>query len=312
MGIVELIEKFILVVVFFVVSFGIVVYLMFMEWKVVVWLQDCVGLDRVGFFGILQLLVDGGKMFFKEDFILVNVDKWLFIFGLGIVMFIVLIIGVVILWGLVFGEIFFQVFNVNIGIFFIMGVVFIGVYGIMIGGWVFNNKFLFFGVICVFLQMIFYELVMGVFVIIIVLMLGSFNFGIIVDNQYGFWLDGYFIWNIFKQLVVFVVFFIMVLVECNCVLFDFLEFELELIGGYYMEYGFMKFGFYFFVEYINMFILCVVIVFLFFGGYNFFGMDVLSGLVFIVVGMVVFFVKIFFLIFVFMWICWILLCFCYD
>ncbi|WP_343634594.1 NADH-quinone oxidoreductase subunit NuoH [Fluviicola sp.] len=311
-----MIIKLIIVVVLFAVTLGIAAYLTLMERKVAAWMQDRIGPDRAGPFGLLQPLADGGKMFFKEDFRPTNADKWLFIIGPGIAMFTSLITGAVIPWGpdlKLFGEqISLQVADVNIGILFIMGAVSIGVYGIMIGGWASNNKFALFGAIRASSQMISYELAMGVSVITIVMMTGSLSLREIVDQQHGFWHDGWFSWNVFKQPICFVVFLITALAECNRAPFDLPECESELIGGYHTEYGAMKLGFFLFAEYVNMFISCAVISALFFGGYNFPGMDHFSGNTLAILGTLVFFAKTFFFIFVFMWIRWTLPRFRYD
>lgn len=311
-----MIIKLIIVIALFAITLGIAAYLTLMERKVAAWMQDRIGPDRAGPFGLLQPLADGGKMFFKEDFRPTNADKWLFIIGPGIAMFTSLITGAVIPWGpdlKLFGEtISLQVADVNIGILFIMGAVSIGVYGIMIGGWASNNKFALFGAIRASSQMISYELAMGVSVITIVLMTGSLSIREIVDQQHGFWHDGWFSWNVFKQPICFVVFLITALAECNRAPFDLPECESELIGGYHTEYGAMKLGFFLFAEYVNMFISCAVISALFFGGYNFPGMDHFSGNTLAILGTLVFFAKTFFFIFVFMWIRWTLPRFRYD
>lgn len=311
-----MIIKLIIVVALFAITLGIAAYLTLMERKVAAWMQDRIGPDRAGPFGLLQPLADGGKMFFKEDFRPTNADKWLFIIGPGIAMFTSLITGAVIPWGpdlKIFGEqISLQVADVNVGILFIMGAVSIGVYGIMIGGWASNNKFALFGAIRASSQMISYELAMGVSVITIVLMTGSLSIREIVDQQHGFWHDGWFSWNVFKQPICFVVFLITALAECNRAPFDLPECESELIGGYHTEYGAMKLGFFLFAEYVNMFISCAVISALFFGGYNFPGMDYFSGNTLAILGTLVFFAKTFFFIFVFMWIRWTLPRFRYD
>lgn len=308
--------KLIIVVVLFALTLGIAAYLTLMERKVAAWMQDRIGPDRAGPFGLLQPLADGGKMFFKEDFRPTNADKWLFIIGPGISMFAALITGAVIPWGpdLTIGEtiIPLQVSDANIGILFIMGIVSIGVYGIMIGGWASNNKFALFGAIRASSQMISYELAMGVSVITIVLMTGSLSLREIVSQQHGFWEDGWFTWNAFKQPICFFVFIITALAECNRAPFDLPECESELIGGYHTEFGAMKLGFFLFAEYVNMFISCAVISLLFFGGYNFPGMDHFSGLTLTLLGTLAFFLKTFFFIFVFMWIRWTLPRFRYD
>lgn len=311
-----MIIKLIIVVALFAITLGIAAYLTLMERKVAAWMQDRIGPDRAGPFGLLQPLADGGKMFFKEDFRPTNADKWLFIIGPGIAMFTSLITGAVIPWGpdlKIAGEsIALQVADVNIGILFIMGAVSIGVYGIMIGGWASNNKFALFGAIRASSQMISYELAMGVSVITIVLMSGSLSMREIVEQQHGFWQDGWFSWNVFKQPICFVVFLITALAECNRAPFDLPECESELIGGYHTEYGAMKLGFFLFAEYVNMFISCAVISVLFFGGYNFPGMDHFSGNTLAILGTLAFFAKTFFFIFVFMWIRWTLPRFRYD
>lgn len=305
-----MLEKIILVVALFSVTLLIATYLTLAERKVAAWLQDRIGPDRAGPWGILQPLADAGKMFFKEDFIPANADKWLFIIGPGVAMFTALLTGAVIPWGpdlKMFGEtIELQVSNADIGVLFIMGIASIGVYGIMIGGWASNNKFSLFGAIRASSQMISYELAMGVSVITIVMMSGSMNLRDIVDQQAG--ID----WNVWKQPVCFIVFLITALAECNRAPFDLAECESELIGGYHTEYGSMKLGFYLFAEYINMFISCAVISALFFGGYHFPGEGSLSGNTLAIVGTLVFFAKTFFFIFVFMWIRWTLPRFRYD
>ena len=304
------IEKIILIVALFSITMLIAMYSTLFERKVAAWFQDRIGPDRAGPFGILQPLADGGKMFFKEDFIPLNSDKWLFILGPGIAMFTALVTGAVIPWGPdfdAFGRtISLQVADVNIGILYIMGFVSIGVYGIMIGGWASNNKYSLFGAIRASSQMISYELAMGVSVITIVLMAGSLSLRDIVDAQHGF------SWFIWKQPLAFIIFFVCALAECNRAPFDLAECESELIGGYHTEYGSMKLGFFLFAEYINMFISSAVIAALFLGGYNFPGMDALSGTSSAVVGTLVFFAKIFTVIFIFMWIRWTLPRFRYD
>ncbi len=308
-----IIEKSLLVLAVFGITLLIATYLTYFERKVAAWLQDRIGPDRAGPFGILQPLADAGKMFFKEDFIPRNADKWLFILGPGIAMFTALMTGAVIPWGPnieAFGRsISLQIADINIGILFIMGVLSIGVYGIMIGGWASNNKYSLFGAIRASSQMISYELAMGISVITIVMMTGSLSLRDIVDGQHGSFGMG---WNVFYQPVCFLVFFITALAETNRAPFDLPECESELIGGYHTEYGSMKLGFFLFAEYINMFISSAVIAALFFGGYNFPGMDAFSGNTLAILGTLAFFGKIVFFIFVFMWIRWTLPRFRFD
>lgn len=305
-----LIEKLVLILVLFALSLGIAAYQTYFERKVAAWMQDRIGPDRAGPFGILQPLADGGKLFFKEDFIPANADKWLFIMGPGISMLVALMTSVVIPWGpdlMVFGrEVALQVTDINVGILFIMGITSIGVYGIMIGGWASNNKYSLFSAIRASSQMISYELAMGLSIITIVLMSGSLSLNQIVAEQHGM------NWNIFYQPIGFIVFFVCSVAECNRAPFDMAECESELITGYHTEYGSMKMGFYLFAEYVNLFIASAVIASLFFGGYNFPGMDYFTGNTLAILGITAFFIKIVFFIFLFMWIRWTLPRFRYD
>jgi NADH-quinone oxidoreductase subunit H len=298
------IDKLVLVVLLFLISLGIAAYQTYFERKLAGWIQDRVGPDRAGPFGILQPIADGVKMFMKEDFTPANADKWLFILGPGIAMFTSLITSAIIPWGTdlqLFGRsISLQVAEINIGILFAFGIISIGVYGIMIGGWASNNKYSLFGAIRASSQMISYELAMGISAITIIMISGSLDLRAIVESQHGM------NWNIFYQPVAFLVFFICALAETNRAPFDLPECENELIGGYHTEYSSMKLGLFLFSEYVAMFVSSAIMAILFFGGYNFPGMDYLtdSPNLLSILSVAVFFTKIFLLIFVFMWIRW--------
>ena len=296
-----LIEKSILVILLFLVSLGAAAYMTYFERKLAAWIQDRVGPDRAGPFGILQPIADGVKMFLKEDFIPAKADKWLFIIGPGIAMFTALITSAVIPWGPklhLFGrDIVLQVADINIGILYVFGVISIGVYGIMIGGWASNNKYSLYGSIRASSQMISYELAMGVSAITIVLLSGSLSLTTIVEGQSD-------VWNIVYQPVAFLIFFICALAELNRAPFDLPECESELVGGYHTEYSSMKLGLYLFAEYTSMFVSSAIMAILFFGGYNFPGMSHFSGNTLAILGIVAFATKIFLFIFVIMWIRW--------
>ena len=297
-----LIEKSVLVILLFLISLGVAAYQTYFERKLAAWIQDRVGPDRAGPFGILQPIADGVKMFLKEDFIPAKADKWLFIIGPGISMFTALITSSVIPWGTnlnLFGrDISLQVADFNIGILFVFGVVSIGVYGIMIGGWASNNKYSLYGAIRASSQMISYELAMGISAITIVMLTGSLSLKDIVESQHGM------NWNIFYQPLAFFIFFITSLAELNRAPFDLPECESELIGGYHTEYSSMKLGLYLFSEYTSMFVSSAIMAVMFFGGYNFPGMDAFSGNILSILSIAVFALKIFLIIFVIMWIRW--------
>jgi NADH-quinone oxidoreductase subunit H len=200
-----------------------------------------------------------------------------------------------------------QVADVNIGVLYIMGIVSVGVYGIMIGGWASNNKYSLYGAIRASAQMISYELSMGLALIAVIMMSGTLSLREIVAQQEGM------NWNIFYQPLGFLLFFVSALAECNRAPFDLPECETELIGGYHTEYSSMKLGFYLFSEYVNMFISSALMATLYFGGYNFPGMSMITNPTVLGVAQIaVMFTKISLFIFVFMWIRWTLPRFRYD
>ncbi len=305
-----ILEKSILIIVIFSITLVIAMYSTYMERKVAAFLQDRIGPDRAGPFGILQPLADGGKMFFKEDFIPANSERWLFILGPGIAMLTALMTSAVIPWGTsieMFGRnISLQVADINIGILYVMGFLSIGVYGIMVGGWASNNKYSLMGAIRASSQMISYELAMGLSIIAIVMMNESLSLSVIAKNQEGWH------WNVLYQPLGFLIFIVCAFAETNRAPFDLAECESELIGGYHTEYSSMKLGFYLFAEYINMFISATMISTLYFGAYNFPGMHFFEGNTLAILGVLALFAKIFFFIFFFMWVRWTLPRFRYD
>ncbi len=274
--------KLILVLALFLLALTIAAYSTWAERKVAAVMQDRIGPSKAGPFGLLQPLADGGKFFFKEDFTPANAEKFLFILGPSLVMFISLITGAVIPWGksLNIGGTSFdlQVANIDVGVLYIIGMASIGVYGIMIGGWASNNKYSLLGAIRASSQMISYELAMGLALLSIIMMNGSLDLKVITETQatgklWGlFSLDGM-NWNIFYQPLAFLIFIIAALAETNRHPFDLPECESELVTGYSTEYSSMKLGLYMFGEYVNMFISNAFMVALFFGGYNYPGIE---------------------------------------
>lgn len=307
-----LLLKIVLILVIFGITLLIATYSTYGERKVAAFLQDRLGPNRAGPFGIFQPLADAGKMFFKEEIIPANASVGLFILGPSLAMLTACMTGVIIPWGgtLKFDNFEFslQITDLNIGVLYIFGVVSIGVYGIMLGGWSSNNKFSLMGALRASSQMISYELAMGLSIVALVMMSGTLSIGEIVKQQ-ATWQ-----WNILYQPLGFIIFIVCAFAECNRAPFDLAECETELIGGYHTEYSSMKLGFYLFAEYINMFVSSALIASLYFGGYNFPFMNDL-GLphnVVVLLGTVVLFAKIFFFIFFFMWVRWTLPRFRYD
>ncbi len=307
-------EKFLLVAVIVTLSLVIAMYTTYAERKVAAWLQDRRGPNRAGPFGLLQPLADGGKLFFKEEIIPLASSKFLFILGPSLAMITATLTSAVIPWGTslhLFGrDISLQIADVNIGILYIFGVVSLGVYGIMIGGWASNNKFSLLAAIRGASQMISYELAMGLALIALLMMTGSLQMSVIVKNQVA---NG---WHIIYQPLGFLIFFVCALAECNRTPFDLAEAENELNFGYHQEYSSMKLGFYLFAEYINMFISSAVMSTLYFGGYdipfvNEAAWNIDANLL-ALIGFAVLMAKTFFFLFVFLWIRWTIPRFRYD
>ena len=314
--------KTLIIIVIFAVTLGIAAYSTWAERKVAAFIQDREGPNRAGWGGLLQPLADAGKMFFKEDFIPAQADKWLFILGPCLSMLTALMSSAVVPFGDTFiiggKAIMVQGIEINIGILYVFGVVSLGVYGVMIGGWASNNKFSLLGAIRAASQNISYELAMGMSIIAILMMSGTLSLRGITEQQHG----GN--WNIFYQPLGCLIFIVCAFAECNRTPFDLPECETELVGGYHTEYSSMKLGFYLFSEYINMFTSSAVTACLFFGGYNYPGMDwVQTQLIAVLgnnaghnvatlLGIGAMFTKILFGIFFFMWVRWTVPRFRYD
>lgn len=265
-----ILEKLILIVSIVSISLVIAMYETYAERKVAAVMQDRRGPNRAGPFGIFQPLADGLKLFMKEEIIPNTSNRFLFILGPCLAMLTAMMTSAVIPWG---GKIHFNLFgadrwvnlqiaDINIGILYIFGVVSMGVYGIMIGGWASNNKFSLMAAMRGASQVISYELPMGLSLIALLMLTGSLKMSTIVGGQ----LDGWY--NVLYQPLGFFIFLVCAFAECNRTPFDLPEAENELNFGYHQEYSSMKLGFYLFAEYINMFISSAVMVTLFWGGYD--------------------------------------------
>ncbi|MBD0377383.1 MAG: NADH-quinone oxidoreductase subunit NuoH [Flavisolibacter sp.] len=308
-----LFEKLILIAAIVTTALVVAMYSTYAERKIAAFLQDRRGPNRAGPFGILQPLADGLKLFMKEEIIPLTSSKTLFILGPMLAMITAMTTSAVIPWGSTIDvagrQVPLQIADINIGILYIFGVVSLGVYGIMIGGWASNNKFSLLAAIRGASQMISYELAMGLSLIAVLMITGSLRMSAIVGHQleHG--------WNVIYQPLGFLIFFICALAECNRTPFDLPEAENELNFGYHQEYSSMKLGFYLFAEYINMFISSAVMATLFFGGYDIpfvneaaWGNHWWVGLI----GFAVLMAKSFLFIFLFMWIRWTIPRFRYD
>jgi len=307
-----ILEKLVLISGVLALSLIVAMYSTWGERKVAAIIQDRRGPNRAGFMGLLQPLADGGKLFFKEEIIPGTANRFLFILGPSLAMLVACMTSAVIPWGdtltIAGKEISLQVADINIGILYIFGVVSLGVYGIMLGGWASNNKYSLLASVRAASQIISYELAMGLSLIALLMLTGSLSLKDIVEQQrHG-------LWNIVYQPLGFLIFMVCAFAECNRTPFDLPEAENELNGGYHLEYSSMKLGFYLFAEYINMFISSALMASLYFGGYSFPGMDSLglSPNLVTILGFLALFIKIICFLFFFMWVRWTIPRFRYD
>ncbi|HEY3251066.1 MAG TPA: NADH-quinone oxidoreductase subunit NuoH [Ignavibacteria bacterium] len=289
-----------------------VAYSVYAERRVSAFIQNRLGPNRVGPEGLLQPFADVLKLVFKEDVVPANANKPIHTLAPMISIFVALTTIAVVpfgytitLWGKVIS---LQIADVNVGILYILALTSLGVYGITLSGWSSNSKYSLFGGIRSSAQMISYELSMGLAVVGVVLVTGSLSLQDIVLRQYG-WK-----WNILIQPIGFIVFLVASFAETNRAPFDLPEAEPELVGGYHTEYSSMKFALFFLAEYANMIVASAVITTLFLGGWQFpylqtFG---LPPLIVSILQVLVFALKVIFMIFFFIWVRWSLPRFRYD
>jgi NADH-quinone oxidoreductase subunit H len=250
-----------------------VAYTVWLERKVVGRMQNRWGPTRTGPFGLLQPAADGIKFLFKEDLTPPHVYKPLYIAAPFIaVVFALTSISLIPIGNAVklFGySIPLQIADVNIGLLLILGVTSIGVYGVALAGWSSNNKYSLLGGLRASAQMVSYEISLGLSLVGVLIMSGTFSLRGIVDAQGGhFW--GFIPrWNLFTgQAIGFFCYLIAAYAETNRIPFDLPEAETELVAGYHTEYSSMKFAMFFMAEYANMITVACVATLLFFGGWH--------------------------------------------
>jgi NADH-quinone oxidoreductase subunit H len=250
-----------------------VAYSVWLERKVVGHIQNRWGPTRVGPFGLLQPLADGAKFLFKEDLIPPHVYKPLYIAApMLAVIFALTSISVIPIGNVVtIGNIQtpLQITDVNIGLLIVLGITSLGVYGVALAGWSSNSKYSLLGGLRASAQMVSYEISLGLSLVGVLILAGSFSLRAIVDAQAGtFW--GFIPrWNIFQgQIFAFFIYLTAAYAETNRVPFDLPEAETELVAGYHTEYSAMKFAMFFMAEYANMITVACLASLLFLGGWH--------------------------------------------
>jgi NADH-quinone oxidoreductase subunit H len=297
---------------------GLCAYLILAERKIAAYAQDRLGPNRVGPWGLLQPIADGVKFLLKEDIIPDHVDRVFFLVAPAVAVATSLFAIVVVPFGPTTappqrpwpetvqqaqapGQEAFQqqvdeynntyqfviAPHVDIGFLLVFAVGSLAVYGVILGGWSSNSKYSFLGALRSSAQIISYEIPMGLSILGVVLLAGSLNLERIVDQQ----AQG--VWNVAYQPLAFVLFLTAIFAECNRLPFDLPEAEQELVGGYHTEYSSMKFALFFLGEYAHMIVTSYLLAAFFLGGWHLPGLGALPRPWLMVVGTVVFFLKMF-------------------
>lgn len=269
------------------------------ERRVLAFLQGRLGPNRVGYGGVLQPFADFIKTMVKED--LVPDQSTRFVFMLAPMIAIITAIMAILVYP--FGPTITIPFlnwtfplviaRLDVGLLYVLGITSVGVYGIMLAGWSSNNKYSLMGGLRSSAQMISYELSLGMSLVGVILIAGTLDIFSIVEQQSGWW---GFRWNIFFQPLGFIIYLISAIAETNRVPFDLPEAETELVAGFHTEYSSIKFLLFFNAEYINMITVSMLATSLFLGGWQ-------GPLVnqFPLLGVLYFFIKIFFFLFLYIW-----------
>lgn len=251
----EILKHILIVAGILFVVLNIAAFLIWLERRLLGLWQDRYGPNRVGPFGLLQVISDMIKIFFKEDWIPPFADKPIFILAPALVVITVLMSFAVIPFTSVI-----HVVDLNIGLLFFLAMSSMGAYSLVLGGWSSNNKYSLLGALRGSAQMITYEVFMGLSLMGVVMMTGSFSMVNIVEAQRSMWF-------VVPQFIGFIIFLIAGIAETHRLPFDIPEAESELIAGYHSEYSGMKFGMFFVGEYLGITLISAFIVTLFFGGW---------------------------------------------
>jgi len=286
--------------------------LVYAERRISAFIQNRIGPNRVGPWGLLQAPADVLKLFIKEDIVPFTANKTIHTLAPIVSITVAMTTFAVIPFGdriSLFGhEVKLMIADVNIGVLYILAMTSMGVYGVTLSGWSSNNKYSLLGGLRSSAQMISYELSMGLSVVGVIMVAGTLRLDRIVELQEGLF------WNFWRMPIGFITFLVASFAETNRLPFDLPEAEPELVGGYHTEYSGMKFGTFFLAEYANMITSSALIVTLFFGGWQvpFLSQAGLSPLAVSLIQIAAFILKVGCVLVFYMWIRWTIPRFRYD
>jgi NADH-quinone oxidoreductase subunit H len=271
-----------------------VAYLMYAERKIIGFMQSRVGPNRVGWWGLLQPIADGVKLFFKEILVPSAANKFLFIIAPMITM-----ASAMAAWAVIPFDEGMVLADVNAGILYILAMTSLGVYGVIIAGWASNSKYAFLGALRSAAQIISYEIAMGFALVGVLMAAGSLNLSTIVHAQSG----GFWHWFFIPLFPLFIVHWVSSVAETNRAPFDVAEGESEIVAGFHVEYAGMAFAIFFLAEYANMILLSILAATLYLGGWlsPFEGIPLLGTFFSFVPGIVWLLLKTCFFLFLYLW-----------
>ena len=236
-----------------------VAYFTYWERKIIGWIQNRIGPNRVGWKGVLQPFADVLKMLLKEIVVPSSSNRFLFLLAP-----ILALVPAFLVWAAVPLSDTFVIADIDAGLLYILALTGLGVYGVIIAGWASNSKYAFLGAMRSAAQIVAYEIAMGFALVGVVMASGSLNLGEIVLAQSGASIGSWFVWPLFP---LFIVYFIAGVAETNRAPFDVVEGESEIVAGFHVEYSGIAFGLFFLAEYANMILISALTVTFFFGGW---------------------------------------------